>query len=69
MLELSNAEALVLFEWLAAHDGTVAVNDPAEQTVLWRLEAQLEKALVEPLSPDYKDALRRARSRVQGQEE
>lgn len=64
VLELSRAEALVLFEWLASHDGTLPIEDPSEQDVLWRIEGALEHALVEPLSPDYKAAVAAARETV-----
>ena len=64
VLELSRAEALVLFEWLASHDGTLPIEDPSEQDVLWRIEGALERALLEPLSPDYKTAVAAARKAV-----
>ena len=65
-LELTDDEALVLFEWLARLDGQDAlpVEDAAEEMVLWSLLAQLEKVLVEPLRPDYDDLVERARARV-----
>ena len=63
-IELSHDEALVLFEWLARVDGSLPVVDSSEQDVLWRIEAQLEKKLVEPLAADYKDAVDAARSRL-----
>lgn len=63
-VELTHAEALVLFEWLAKHDGVLPIDDPAEQDVLWRIEARLEKTLVEPLSPDYEAAVVAARKQV-----
>jgi hypothetical protein len=64
LIELSHDEALVLFEWLARVDGSLPVVDPTEQDVLWRIEGQLEKTLVEPLAADYKDAVDAARSRL-----
>ncbi len=65
-LELTNDEALVLFDWLARLDGQDAlpVEDAAEETVLWSLLAQLEKVLVEPFRPDYDDRVERARARL-----
>jgi hypothetical protein len=64
-LELSAAEALVLFEWLArADDGEqLPIDHPAEQTVLWRVEGQLEKQ-VPVLSPQYRQLLDQARRSV-----
>ncbi|MGF6231283.1 hypothetical protein QFZ27_005238 [Inquilinus ginsengisoli] len=46
-ITLSNAEALVLFEWLASADdaGLLPINHAAEQIALWRLEGQLEKKI------------------------
>jgi hypothetical protein len=64
LIELSHDEALVLFEWLARVDGCLPVIDPSEQDVLWQIEGQLEKNLVEPLAADYKDAVDAARSRL-----
>lgn len=65
-LKLTRAEALVFFEWLARNDAAEALpcDDPSEQQVLWRLEGQLEKALVEPLRPDYVQLLAEARRKV-----
>jgi len=65
-LTLTKAEALVLFEWLARTDGaeSLPVEDPSEQQVLWRIEGQLEKVLVEPLRPDYAELVADARRRV-----
>ena len=64
VLQLTKAEALVPFEWLARMDqsGTLA----AEQQVLWAVEGQLERILVEPLAADYEEALAAARRVVRG---
>jgi len=64
LVELSHDEALVLFEWLARNDGKLPISDPAEQDVLWRVEGQLEKTLVEPLAANYADAVHAARVRI-----
>jgi hypothetical protein len=68
-LALTKAEALVLFDLLARIDkaATLAFGHPAEQTVLWKLEAQLEKTLVEPLSPEYDKLVAEARKQVAGE--
>lgn len=65
-LELSDDEALVLFECLARFEdgGALPLQDEAERYVLWRLEGQLEKALVEPFRPDYAELVDAARRRV-----
>lgn len=62
-IELSDAEALVLFEWLASHD-ELPFDDGAEQTVLWSIEAQLEKTLIEPFRPEYRALVDAARAAV-----
>lgn len=65
-LNLTRAEALVLFDWLSRCDGSgsFGFEDDAEQKVLWVVEAQLERVLTEPLSPDYRELLASARRRV-----
>ena len=65
-LALTKSEALVLFELLARIDNAASLKfeHPAEQTVLWRLEAELEKTLVEPFSPEYDKLLADARKQV-----
>ena len=62
---LSQAEALVLFEWLARSDSAEALHTEcaAEQKVLWKLEGQLEKQ-VSVFAPDYKRLLAAAREEV-----
>lgn len=66
VLRLSKDEALVLFEWLKKNDehANGADTEESERVVLWRVEAQLEKALVAPLQSDYRLAVERARKRV-----
>jgi hypothetical protein len=65
-LELTADEALVLFEFLARFDddGTLALQDQAEEKALWRLQGQLEKQLVEIILPDYKALVAAARDRL-----
>ena len=56
-IELTKDETLVLFEFLARFNETEhpdIFEDQAEQKVLWIIEGQLEKQLVEPFRPDYK---------------
>lgn len=67
-IELMGDEALVLFDLLARVDseGCGLIADEADQQVLWRMEAQLEKALTEPLEPKYRDLLADARRRIRG---
>ena len=65
-LELSQDEALVLFEWLSRLNERDAFpcEDPAEQQVLWSLHAQLEKVMVEPFLENYRALVAEARARV-----
>lgn len=70
-LRLTRAEALVLFDWLVRADAAenLPIEDSAEQQVLWRLEGQLEKTLLEPLAPNYREAVEAARREVRGSQE
>jgi len=65
-LTLSRDEALVLFDYLFRFDrsDSLAIEDQAEQRVLWNLQARLEKILAEPFRDDYADLIRAARDRV-----
>jgi hypothetical protein len=63
-VELSGDEALVLFEWLAGLDAAKLAVGEAEQRVLWRIEAVLEKSLVEPFAKDYVELVEQARRRI-----
>jgi hypothetical protein len=65
-LSLTHDQALVLFDWLSREDGKkrIPVEHQAEQEVLWVMEAQLERALVEPLAADYDAAVSAARQRL-----
>lgn len=65
-IELNDDEALILFEFLARCDDaeSLPVIHPAERQVLWRVEGQLEKSLVEIFSPEYSELIRQARERV-----
>jgi hypothetical protein len=67
-LELSQDEALVLFEWLSnrGEDNALEplIEHWSEQLVLWDLLAQLEKTLAEPFAANYGDLLTAARERL-----
>lgn len=65
-LDLTEDEALVLFEWLAQVEDrdVLSFEDPAERQVLWSLHAQLEKKLVAPFHDNYRDLVERARKQV-----
>lgn len=65
-LNLNQDQALVLFEFLWRFSDTdqLSIEDQAEQRVLWDLCCDLERQLVAPLKPDYKNLLEEARARV-----
>lgn len=64
-LRVSKAEALVIFELLSreaeADAESLQIVHPAEIHALWRIEAQLEKSLVEMFRPDYQEIINNAR--------
>jgi hypothetical protein len=66
-IELSKDQALVLFEFLSCFNDTEqkeVFNHISEQKILWLIEGQLEKLLVEPFDPNYEKLLFDARNRV-----
>lgn len=67
IINLTQSEALVLFEWLASDEtGQRKVPDKAEQAVLLKIEAQLESKLVEIIKPDYQALVQAAKHKVMG---
>lgn len=70
-LDLSSAEALVLFEWISRFNEAenTSFDDPAEQRALWLIEGRLESSLVEPFAANYRELLARAREVVRGEEQ
>ena len=70
-IKLNKDEALVLFEFLSRiNDNELKeiFEDQAEQKILWILEGQLEKQLVEPFKPDYKDKIKDAINKIRDEE-
>jgi hypothetical protein len=70
-LTVSKDEALVLFEFLARfnqYEHPDIFEDQVEQKVLWIIEVQLEKQLVEPFNPDYKDHIRKIKDKLRDKE-
>lgn len=65
-IELNSDEALILFELLSRYSDTdeLAIEDQAEQRVLWNLCCDLEKLLIEPFSNNYREMVVDARSRI-----
>ena len=64
VIRLTQAQALVLFEWLVRSDNKRPIDDPAEERVLWRVEGQLESVLTQPLAANYLELLAAARAEV-----
>jgi len=62
-IQLTRSQAIVLFEWLSRAD-KVGPFSSSEQRVLWLIEGQLEKNLVEPLKPDYPELVEAAHKAV-----
>ncbi len=67
---MTHDQALVLFESLSREDGKsgLPTEHQAEEKVLWEIEAQLERVLVEPLKPDYAALVSAARERLISEE-
>ncbi|ERI37022.2 hypothetical protein IG195_08980 [Arthrobacter sp. TES] len=65
-VELSEDEALVLFDWLARFNKRKDLDlaDQAERRILWDFECSLESVLIQPFSEDYALLLAEARSRL-----
>jgi len=71
VLTFSNAEALVLFEFLSRFSecDRLSVEDQSEERVLWNLQASLEKILSEPFASNYQELLEAARVVVRDKSE
>lgn len=67
VIELTNAEALVLFDYLSrlSENPTVVTADSLETRVLDGMLCELEKQLVEPLRSDYDESLQEARREIE----
>lgn len=65
-VEISEDEALVLFDWLARFNERKDVDlaDQAVRRILWDIECSLESVLIQPFSEDYAILLAEARSRL-----
>lgn len=65
-LRITNDEALVLFEFFARFDENddFTLRNTAEYLAFQKIAAQLDRALVEPFDPAYRDLLVAARDRL-----
>lgn len=71
-LELTNDEALVLFELLhrtSDMEEKIIFKDKSERHILWNLECQLEKILLEPSLPNYKQLVEQSRNSIRMENE
>jgi hypothetical protein len=70
-IDLSEDQALVLFDWLALREEARSESDPidAETQVLWNIEGQLERVLIQPFDPNYTTLVQRARQRILSENE
>jgi len=70
-IKLSKDEALILFDFLSRFSEKEiegVFQDQSEQKVLWIIEGQLEKVLVEPFMPDYSEIILKARDKIRDSE-
>ena len=64
-IELTKAEALVLFDWLSRNSKKPELfADQSEQYVFRNMECQLEKELLEIFAPNYDELLKKAQKTV-----
>ncbi len=65
-ISLSNNEAIVLFEFLSRFSDkeSLRIEDQSEERILWDIQCELEKKLVEPFSENYLQLLEEARKNV-----
>jgi hypothetical protein len=69
-IELSNSEALILFEFLSRFrdNEKLEIVDQAEERVLWDILSDLETKLTDPFKPNYLELLEKARNEVRDEE-
>jgi hypothetical protein len=70
-VKLDKNEALVLFDFLSRlNDKEVKeiFEDKAEEKVLWILQGNLEKQLIESFKPNYNEIISEARNNVRDEE-
>jgi len=64
-IKLSEDEALILHDILYRISTNEEIfPDIADRKVLWTLEAQLDKALIEPFMPNYDELVEAAKNRI-----
>ena len=69
-LEISKDESLILYDLLyRISENEEVFPDIAERQVLWAIEAQLDKELVEPFMPNYTELVKNAKDRIRYKDE
>jgi len=71
IIKFNKEEAIVLFEFLSRlneKENKELFEDQSEEKMLWLLEGQLEKILVEPFMPNYREILLEARNQIRDKE-
>lgn len=71
IIKFNKEEAIVLFEFLSRlneKENKELFEDQSEEKMLWLLEGQLEKILVEPFMPNYREILLEARNKIRDEE-
>jgi hypothetical protein len=71
IIKFNKEEAIVLFEFLSRlneKENKELFEDQSEEKMLWLLEGQLEKILVEPFMPNYREILLEARNQIRDEE-
>lgn len=64
-ISLSGDEALILSDYLSRiSENENFFEDKAEQWVLWAIESQLDKILIEPFMPNYIQLVSDAKNRI-----
>lgn len=66
IVTLTKSEAVVLFDFCSrfSDQGTLSIEDQAEERALWNLEALLERLLPELFLPDYREEVASARDQL-----
>jgi len=70
-IRLTKDEALVLFEFISRFNETShkeLFHDQSEEKMMWLIEGQLQKILVEPFIPNYIDIINEARNKLRDKE-
>lgn len=70
-ISLNKSQALVLFEFVSRLNETEHKDlflDQAEEKMIWLIEGQLQKILIEPFMANYKAIIDEARNEIRDQE-